>query len=192
MKNLLILLVCLVVAGRSFSQYQREPANEVHEGFDKSKLFFGGSFGLSFGTQTFINVSPQVGYRFNQYFAAGTGINFIYSSLKSYYLDGSVASRQNLGYAGLNVFGRVYPIQYILLQAQPELNYSWGNYKEYNPDATYKLPGKFVPSLLLGAGTAIPAGRGSFVIMGQYDVIQDPRGPYGSNIFLNLGFNVGF
>jgi hypothetical protein len=180
------------VAGRSFSQYEREPAKEDIKGFDKSKLFFGGNFGLSFGSQTLINVSPQVGYRFNQYFAAGAGVNFIYSSLKSYYTDGSVASRQNLGYAGLNVFGRVYPIQYILLQVQPELNYSWGKYKQYDPDAIYSLPGKFVPSLLLGAGGAIPAGRGAFVIMGQYDVVQDPRGPYGNNIFLSFGYNIGF
>lgn len=192
MKNCLIILVCLAVAGRSFSQYEREPAKEDIKGFDKSKLFFGGNFGLSFGSQTLINVSPQVGYRFNQYFAAGAGVNFIYSSLKSYYTDGSVASRQNLGYAGLNVFGRVYPIQYILLQVQPELNYSWGKYKQYDPDAIYSLPGKFVPSLLLGAGGAIPAGRGAFVIMGQYDVVQDPRGPYGNNIFLSFGYNIGF
>lgn len=193
MKNLLLLLMCLAVVSRGFSQYEdKPPANEEIKGFDKSKLFFGGSFGLSFGDQTLINVSPQVGYRFNQYFAAGAGVNFIYSSLKSFYTNGDVFSRQSLGYAGLNVFGRVYPIEYILLQVQPEMNYSWGKYKEYNPDATYNLPGKFVPSLLLGAGGAIPAGRGAFIIMGQYDVIQDPRGPYGKNIFLNFGYNIGF
>lgn len=192
MKNILFLLIGLLVAGQSFAQYEREPAREESKGFDKNKLFFGGNFGLSFGDQTLINVSPQVGYRFNQYLAAGAGINFIYSSLKSYYINGSVASRQNLGYGGLNVFGRVYPIQYIFLQAQPELNYSWGKLKEYNPDASYTLPGKFVPSLLLGAGAAIPAGKGAFVIMGQYDVIQDARGPYGDNIFLSFGYNIGF
>lgn len=192
MKNILLLLICLAVAGPGFSQSEEKPETTDSTGFDKSRLFFGGNFGLSFGSQTLINVSPQVGYRFSQYFAAGAGVNFIYSSIKSYYSDGSTASRQNLGYAGLNVFGRVYPVQYILLQAQPELNYSWGKLKDYDTDVTYTLTGKFVPSLLLGGGVAIPAGRGSFVIMGQYDILQDARGPYGKNIFMNFGYNVGF
>src|ERR1044072_1328485 len=112
MKNLLLFILCLSLAGRSFSQYEEKPpAAEETKGFDKSKLFFGGSFGLSFGDQTLINVSPQIGYRFTPMFAAGAGINFIYSSIKSYYSNGDIYSRQNLGYAGLNVFGRVYPIQ---------------------------------------------------------------------------------
>jgi len=39
---------------------QREEGNEKSGGFDKSKLFFGGNFGMSFGDQTFINISLQV------------------------------------------------------------------------------------------------------------------------------------
>lgn len=193
MKNLLLLLLCLGIASYSFSQYESRPANEGSTGFDKSKLFFGGNFGLSFSSdQTLINIGPQVGYRLNRYFAVGTGVNFIYSSQKYYDIYGNYAFRDNLGYAGLNVFGRVYPIDFLFLQAQPELNYSWGKEKYANGSPAYSLPGKFVPSLLLGGGVAIPAGRGAFVIMGEYDVVQDPRSPYGNNIFFNFGYNVGF
>ncbi len=170
-------------------QEQEEPQKE--KGFDPSRLFFGGNFGLSFGDYTFINVSPQAGYRFNQWLAAGTGVNFIFSSYKYRYTNGQEYYREEYGYAGLNIFGRVYPIQFIFLQAQPEYNYSWGKRKYSNPPAPDdKLGGKFVPSLLLGAGAAIPTGaRGALIVSAQYDVIQNVRSPYGDNVFISIGFN---
>jgi hypothetical protein len=190
MKKGIVLMLMLTATITGFAQ-DKEPVKEG--GFDKSKLFFGGNFGLSFGSgYNFVNVSPQLGYRFNRYLAAGVGVNFSYSSLKSFYNNGDVFSRQTQGVTGLNIFGRVYPIEQLLLQVQPELNYTWGKYKEYNPDVTYKLESKFVPSLLIGAGGAIPAGRGSFIVLAQYDVIQDVRSPYGNKVFFSFGYNIGF
>ncbi|HUR11554.1 MAG TPA: hypothetical protein VM012_09305, partial [Flavitalea sp.] len=101
---------------------QAQDEEQKAGGFDKSKLFFGGNFGLSFGTFTLINVSPQVGYRFNKTLAAGAGINFQYSSFKNRYTNPIYDYRDNFGVAGLNIFGRVYPIEYVLLQIQPEMN----------------------------------------------------------------------
>lgn len=173
-----------------FSLYAQEE-EEPKRGFDKSKLFIGGNFGLSFGDFTLINISPQVGYRFNNVLAAGVGVNGIYSSARSRFITGETASRENYGVVGLNIFGRVYPIQYAFVQLQPEANYTWGKLKEYSPDAVYKLEGKIVPSLLAGAGAAIPTGAGSFIIMAQYDVLQNARTPYGEKVFVSFGFNFG-
>src|SRR5262245_31300043 len=114
-----ILAACLLslLQVSSFAQ-DEEPAPEK-KGFDKEKLFFGGNFGLGFGSiSTLINVSPQVGYRFNRHLAAGAGVNFIYSSYK--YEWTSPQYKEAYGVTGLNIFGRVYPIDYILLQLQPE------------------------------------------------------------------------
>jgi len=164
---------------------------EEKKGFDRNNLFFGGNFGLSFGTNTLVNISPQVGYHFNRYFAAGAGINTQYSSFRTRYNDGSTFSRESYGVAGLNIFGRLYPIRQGFLQVQPELNYTWGRYKEYgySPPLNTKLDAKIVPSLLLGAGAALPAGRGAFIILAQYDVLQNDRTPYGNKIFLSFGYN---
>jgi hypothetical protein len=161
---------------------------EGSRGFDKDKLFFGGTFGLGFGSSsTLINVSPQVGYRFNRYLAAGAGVNFIYSSFKYY----GLGYKANYGVTGLNVFGRVYPIDYAFLQVQPEMNYTWGKYK-FDDGSEQKLDGKLVPSLLGGVGAAIPAGRGFFIVMVQYDLLQNSRTPYGDKAFFNFGYNIGF
>ncbi|MCC6288088.1 MAG: hypothetical protein IT249_09390 [Chitinophagaceae bacterium] len=170
---------------------QDENSEPVQKGFDKSKLFFGGNFGLGFGTNTSVNISPQVGYRFNDFLAAGAGVNFNYYSYKSFYTNGADYSRTSFGYTGFNVFGRVYPIKFILLQAQPELNYSWGSIKYYDGSAKYKYPGKFVPSLLVGGGAAIPMGgrNGALLLMIQYDVLQEGRSPYGNRPFFSMGYN---
>ncbi|MFT4015384.1 MAG: hypothetical protein QM668_00360 [Agriterribacter sp.] len=178
----------LIIAGFVITQHaiaQDEDQEPVQKGFDKSKLFFGGNFGLGFGTNTSVNVSPQVGYRFNDYLAAGAGVNFNYYSYR--YFD----SRESYGYTGFNVFGRVYPIKFILLQAQPELNYSWGSIKYYNSNERQKLAGQFVPSLLLGGGAAIPMGgrNGALLLMIQYDILQEQRTPYGNRPFFSLGYN---
>jgi hypothetical protein len=173
----------------SFNAQAQE--EEGVKGFDKSKLFFGGNFGLNFSSYyTLVNVSPQIGYRFNDHLAAGTGVNFIYTSEKSPYQNDLY--RYNYTVAGLNVFGRVYPIPQIVLQLQPEYNYTWGKVKYFNPSSSDKVPGKFVPSLLAGAGGAIPAGRvGALLIMAQYDLLHSDRSPYGSRVFFSFGYNVG-
>ena len=190
LKYLLAICVFSTVAISVFAQEEEQPEKK---GFDKSKLFISGTFGLSFGDFTLVNISPQLGYRFNNILAAGVGINGIYSSAKTRYVTGETALREDYGVVGLNIFGRVYPIQYAFLQIQPEANYTWGKLKDYgpDPDEEYKLEGKFVPSLLAGAGAAIPAGGGAFVIMAQYDLLQNTRTPYGSKVFFSFGFNFG-
>jgi hypothetical protein len=192
-KKLIVLLVAVTVIAQC-TMAQDEEREPSQKGFDKSKLFFGGNFGLSFSSYyTLINVSPQIGYRFNRYFAAGGGPTFLYTSQKTVSFSGADLYRDNFGYAGLNIFGRVYPIEQAFLQLQPEMNYSWGKEKYYDGTPDYKFENKFVPSLLAGAGGAIPAGgNGAFIIMVQYDLMQQDRSPYGKRAFFSFGYNIGF
>jgi hypothetical protein len=189
-----IVMVTMVLTFLTIGLQAQDDAPVEKQGFDRSRLFGGGSFALSFGNITIVNISPQVGYRFSRYFAAGVGVNGQYSSFKTINgYDGSTLSREEYGVAGLNIFGRFYPIPQIILQAQPEANYVWGNVKYYDTGEEFKLDGKFVPSLLLGAGGAIPMGNaGAFIIMAQYDVLQNDRTPYGNKVFFSFGYNFGF
>lgn len=192
-KHLLFIALTSVISMQAAFGQREEPDFPEKSGFDKSKLFIGGNFGLSFGDYTLANVSPQLGYRFNDYFAAGVGVNFLYSSIKYRDYNGNSLYKAGYGVGGLNVFGRVYPIKYILIQAQPELNYVWGKYKYYdNATPDMKIPGKAVPSLLLGGGAVIPQGPGALVIMVQFDVLNQPQNPYGTRPIYNIGYNIGF
>ena len=185
----LILLFCIPLIA---SAQDEEPKEEPVRGFDKSKLFFGGNFGLSFGNFTLINISPQLGYRFNRTLAAGAGINFQYVSSKTNFNNSIYDYKESIGVGGLNLFGRIYPLDFVFLQLQPELNYTWGKVKYYNGMPDDKLPGKLVPSLLGGGGASIPMGRGAFIVMVQYDILQNERSPYGEKVFYNFGYNFGF
>ncbi len=79
------------------------------KGFDKSRMFFGGYLGLSFSSYgTSIYITPQVGYNFNQYFAAGVGLNYAYYSYKPYYGYNMTAVQS---YVGHESFWKTVPDQ---------------------------------------------------------------------------------
>jgi len=180
MRHALLVLATSLLAGTAC------PAQSGAEG---SRLFFGGNFGARFGNNTFVNLSPQVGYRLTERFALGGGINCIASSLTFRAAGGARLYRESFGYAGLNTFARVYPMRSVFLSAQPEYNYSWGRVRYFNGQPDVKSPGAFVPCLLVGAGTVIPSGRGSLIAMLQYDVAGNERSPYGRNPFVSFGLN---
>lgn len=184
MKKLFVLLIAVI----GFLQCTKAQDSDI-KGFDKSKLFIGGNLGLAFGYATIINVSPQLGYRFSPLFAAGAGINYAYYSFNNGYNNYFKET-----YLGMNVFGRVYPIQQFFIQVQPELNHVWGSgyFPSINQLENTKV-NQFVPSLLLGGGAAIPTGgRGAIIISIMYDVIQNPLSPYYHQAVYGFGYNIGF
>ena len=138
------------------------------------KWTLGGSCGVSFGDYTSVDVSPQVGYCWNEFFSAGGGVNYNYHHSSNQY---------DMNYLGVNVFGRVNPVRYIALQIQPELKGSWG--KSYGK----KIDFRYVPTMLVGGGGVIPTGTGSISVMFYYDVIQDECSPYGKNWVCSVGYS---
>lgn len=191
MKNSFIKYLAFVVL-ICFSNSLMAQKEDADEGADPNRWFFGGNFGLTFGDYTLINVSPQVGYRFTERVAAGGGVNLQYASIKERYSNGDAYRKISQGVTGLNLFGRVYPIQNFMLQLQPEANYVFGRVKYYDATPNSKLNGKIVPSLLAGGGLVFPSGRGALIMAVFYDVLQDPNSPYSNKPVINFGYNIGF
>jgi hypothetical protein len=191
-KAILFAALCAITIF-AFAQ-DEEPDEKKEKGFQKEKLFVGGNFGLTFGNYTLINVSPQIGYRFTDFFAAGIGINLQYVSWKDEYSNGD-NSKTSQTVTGLNVFGRIYPIKNFMIQVQPEENYLFGKQKYYqaSTQTTFKnnTDAKIVPSLLLGGGLVIPSGRGAFITSVFYDVLQKDNSPYGNRPIVNFTYNIG-
>ena len=148
-------------------------------GFDKSKLVYSGTVNFAF-TNNFssVTISPQVGYAFNKFFTAGTGINYNYRGNPN----------TSLNFLGLNVYGRVKPIQYVAFQVQPEGHYMWGK----------NLESRIIPCVLVGAGVVIPSGKVGFInAMIYYDVIQYTYNginysPYGNQVIYSVGYIFSF
>lgn len=186
MKRNFILISCLLFTLAVVAQEE-----EKEKGIDKNKIFVGGNFGFGLGTGVAsVNLSPQVGYYFSNWFAAGAGVNGIYRSYKERGLNDAVLYKENYGVAGLNIFGRLFPVSFLFVDLQPELNYVWGKQENFYPPAEYKV-NKTVPALLGGAGVLIPSGRGGLMIRMQHDLLQKDYSPYGNKPFLSFGYVMG-
>jgi hypothetical protein len=167
-------------------QYQKKNEPEKKQGFvfDKSKLTFGGGVGLQFGDYTLVNIAPQAGYNFTKRFNAGLGFSYTYWKDRFYYNGDNY--RESCHYLGFNVYGRLYPLDFLVLQLQPEINRVWQRVENSSTGVTAKDE-KFVPVLLAGAGIRM----GPVTFMLQYDLIQNDRSPYGKNIFYGMGYVFG-
>lgn len=158
--------------------------------FDPNRLVFGGNLNVSFGDFTFVNISPQVGYQFSPMLTAGAGINYINTGITYRDFSGNKIYKESFSYAGMNLFGRLFPTNFLFIMAQPEMNYSWGKLKSFTGQPEVKLEGAWVPSFLVGGGLMMggQGGRGGMMLSIQYDLAQDPRSPYGSAAFFGMGY----
>lgn len=147
--------------------------------FDKTKLTFGGNFGLQFGDYTVVNIAPQVGYNFSKYFSLGTGLGY------TYYKENYGIGEYSRHYVSYNVYGRIYPLQMLVIGVQPEISRMWE--KETVGRDSYNN-NEVVPSLLVGVGLRYSG----MIAMLQYDVIQNKHTPYGSSIFYSVGYGFNF
>lgn len=143
----------------------------------RDKIFFGGNLGLQFGTVTFADVSPLVGYRFNDKISAGIGATYQYYHYKDKYYDFETDV-----YGG-RVFGRYNFTDYLFGHAEYEyLNLETFDFKRRRVD---------VVSLMAGAGYIQRiSDRAGIVAMVLYNFTESVYTPYQNPIF-RVGFVVG-
>lgn len=193
MKRLLLCILLLTTVQIVQAQYYKTDTSR-RKGVDASRLIVGGSLGLAFGDYTNINISPLVGYRISQVFAAGIAINAQYGSerFRDYY--GNTGQRNQYGIYGGGVWGRVYPLDFLFIHLQPEYNHVSLKSTYYDTDPKTVVKENYgVSSLLAGGGYTQPiGGRAAFSIMALYDVLQNSRSPYQNGLILRVGASVGF
>ncbi len=171
------LIAVFLLASVSFSAMAQDEEEEK-TGFRKDKLFTGGGVSVGFGSrQTVLGANPVLGYSLTDWLDAGIALNYVYSSIRDYYLPGDKL-RQTL--YGPGVFTRLFPARIIFVQAQYERNFSRQKYREF--DGSSQLTSKVASnSLLLGGGVALGRQPGSntfFYISMLFDVIGDINSPY--------------
>ncbi len=200
-KNSILLILLLGICLNSFSQIYVDKNGNVYDqrkttatntsqrtlpqkkpvsSFDVSKLSIGGNLSLQFGDYTLVGISPQVGYDFSKYLTAGAGLGYTYFKEDFYDYDYSGS------YLSFNLFGRFYPVEYLVIGVQPEISRLWQTLK-YN-DGYKHSENEFVPSFLIGGGVRL----GGMIAMIQYDVVQNKNSPYGDNLFYSIGYTFRF
>lgn len=157
---------------------------EVDEGAEsfKERLYFGGNFNLQFGTVTFIDVSPLLGYMVTNSFSVGTGVTYQYLSYR------------HLNY-NTNIYGgRVFARQNIGQQffAHTEFETLNVEYSRFISPTDRQWVREWVPGLFVGGGLFQPLGRrGGINLMGLYNLTYvRGKSPYASPFVIRAGFTL--
>lgn len=152
------------------------------------RFYFGGNLGANFGTITFINVAPMVGFRITPRFSVGVGGTYQYWSDKRF----TPTYKQSI-YGG-SLFSRYMIAEDFLgagnLFAHAEYENLFAKQPFQDPNTgliTEKT--KSFPSFFIGGGLAIPIGsRSAFTISALYNPFYDEfNSLYASPLQIRVG-----
>jgi hypothetical protein len=153
----------------------------------KDRVVFGGDFGLSFGTITFIRIAPMLGYRISDRLIVGGGPSY------QYFSDNRFIPTFTSSIYGMSAFGQFVAFNNIFLQVQPEVLNVEDRFPKQSPTGEIFYDRVTIPVLFVGGGIGQfnSSGSGVFVSV-LYDVIQDPNSPYPGNAVIRIGGFFGF
>lgn len=179
----LTFIICLLFSGiitkAQDSTSTANTSDQSEPGFGE-RIFFGGNLGLQFGTYTFVDISPLVGYKITEKFQAGLGATYIYYSVHDDYFD------YETNIYGGRVFSRYFLFEELFLHTELEvLNLEV-------PVTYYDFERRNITSVFVGGGYAQEIGSNSQLVFmllynlneGQYSIYQNP--------IIRVGFNIGF
>lgn len=154
----------------------------------KDRIYFGGNLGLQFGNQTYIDISPLVGYKLTEKFSAGFGVTYIYYRLKQEYTNGSqtLTYKYETNIYGGRVFARYFFIESLFAHVETELL----NLEVYDPIMNTEQR-KNILSPFIGGGYVQRIGDHSGIyLMLLYNINETPDSPY-TNPVIRIGINIG-
>ena len=144
----------------------------------KDRLYYGGNFGMQFGSTTLIEISPIVGVMITPRFSSGVGITYQYFKTNYYY------GGESTSYGG-RIFSRYNILPNIFAHAEFEsINF------DNNIYGTNEFARIWSNALFLGGGYFVPFGqRGGANFTFLYNVLHDNlRSPYGEPYVIRVGF----
>jgi hypothetical protein len=182
MKKIIILSVfCILSLQSSIAQVRltERPSDEPRESFG-DRLFFGGGFGLQFGTQTYIEVAPLVGYKLTDRLSTGISLKYIYYKFKDDIYDYSTHI-----YGG-GPFTRFFIIPEAFLHAEFEI---------LNLEVPDPLSNRYfrenITSVFLGGGYRQMIGdHSSLDLLLLYNINESRNSPYVNPVF-RISFGLG-
>ena len=197
MKPFMILSLCLISQlsfgqGMDFgtSNVESTVSKEEKPPKERSKfrenLFVGGNFGFQFGTVTFIDISPLVGYKVFKNASVGIGITY-------QYLDWESAGGKYVTHtAGGRVFARYIIWKGIMAHAEFEmLNLDCYDQDYYRLTGELRVARTWVPGALFGSGYYQRIGnRAGITALFLFNALQSDCTPY-ANPVIRIGFNIG-
>ena len=169
--------------GQDNDEWVQDEDQKVSKGFDWEKVYTGGGLALQFGTYTFIDISPLVGYRLTEDLSVGFGVSYKYLS------DNRIKGYNSHLYGG-NLFSRYVFAENFFGQVEYELinvEYFTVNGAGLITDSERKD----VSYLWIGGGYRQPIGPNSYLnLMALYNLNESIYSIYPNPLY-RVGFNVG-
>lgn len=162
-------------------QAQNDSGNYRTESNFRSRLFYGGGFGLQVGTVTLIEVSPLVGYKVTPKLGIGISPTYKYYSYKPY----GYSSRLETNVYGGSIFARYMIFENIFAHAEYESLFYDSKFPGYLTQRTQ------YNSVLVGGGYRQQIGANAAMnLMVLWNLNDTPDSPY-TNPVIRIGFTVG-
>jgi len=190
MKKVILLILISVLVSASLQAQEEIPSR-------KGKIFLIPEVWLSFGTRTYIDLAPMLGYHVNNRLALGLGPHYIYQSQRAM---PPYAGYETHAY-GLKGFVRFSLItnaeQFLPIKIFSDLfahvEYEGLSLEKKNYIPPYTDEGRFVyQGLLVGGGFSQRVGMyNSVSITVLWDVNETTYSPYTNPLF-RIGFNAFF
>jgi hypothetical protein len=187
MKKIIAITLLSFLTVAAWAQEEEDKAEEKKGGFKKDHLFTGGSLTASFSGNTLaVGAAPVLGYSINRFLDVGVQFSFLYYSNRHVeYVDGNgyyyySDDKYRQTNFGPGAFVKFYPLRFLFIQAQGELNFINQKYI-YADGYPSERSSVSAPSLLLGAGYASGregVGNLFYYISIAVDVIGDRNSPY--------------
>ena len=177
-----IILICINTASYS-QEYKDTPIRD--------RMFFGGNFSLQFGSVTFVEISPSIGYKLTKRLSLAGGPIYMYYKDRRYNPDFST-----------NIYGTHLYTRFLIFDASEEslpINFGGGlfaqaEYEWLSMENKVRFgsgsTGRFdLNNIYVGGGIQFPLGyRSSVFILFLYNLNQSPYS-LNSNPIIRFGFN---
>ena len=157
------------------AKIEKPKAKTNKEPFIK-RLYFGGEFGLSFGSYTTLTVSPLIGYRLTP--KLYTGVQFHYTWAKHTVKTITGDKSYNYHNYGFSAFLRWYAIKNLYFHIEPEfMNYQQNEFD--NNGIFIEEKRYWVPYIWAGAGLRKMISKRSWMSAHVlFDLLNDSNSPY--------------
>ncbi len=189
MKKYLLLILLLSVTASLVAQ-EEIPSR-------KGKFFLIPELWLSFGTRTYIEVAPMVGYHINNRLAVGLGPHYIYQSMKAVppYPGYTTHAYGLKGFARFSIITNAEEFLPIRLFSDlfAHVEYEGLSLEKQHYIPPYTEEGRFIyQGFLVGGGFSQRIGMYSSVyFMVLWDLNESTYSPYSNPVF-RIGFNAFF
>jgi hypothetical protein len=143
-------------------------------------LFLGGNIVFGGGSGWFqLGLNPEAYKNVNEWMDLGAAVNLLYSAANPNFLT---STRSRSFQFGIGSFARIWPVDRVFLQIQPEYNWNWTNMKDMSTNSETSGASRSIrfgaESLLAGIGYGSRSENGMTYFTLMIDLLKNPNSPY--------------